>query len=72
MQHLISPIAVMVLGQVIFVWTYLVLQRRARRQTSGDAGAFGARARATLIMANFLGVIVFVYGVIRLIVVLMR
>jgi uncharacterized membrane protein len=71
-MQFISPVAVMVLGLVVFVWTYLVLQRQTRRQASGGAGAKNTGARATLIMANFVGVIIFVYGLIRLIVVLMR
>jgi hypothetical protein len=67
----ISPIALIVVGLGLFVFTSLRLQRRLPVQPPADAPTEAASkatgARATLIMGSLLGALIFLYGLVRLI-----
>jgi hypothetical protein len=67
----ISPIALILVGLGLFVFTSLRLQRRPPAQPPADAPTEAASkatgARATLIMGSLLGALIFLYGLVRLI-----
>jgi hypothetical protein len=67
----ISPIALIIVGLGLFVFTSLWLQRhpsaRPPAGTPADAAPKTSGGRATLIMGSLLGALIFLYGLVRLI-----